>query len=60
MDLDSPDQAGQAYWQFMKDFYQGNKLIKGEVELGDKRVDLRNIHMPVLNVYAEEDHLRRR
>jgi polyhydroxyalkanoate synthase len=55
--FDSPDQAGQAYRQFMKDFYQGNKLIKGEVELGEKRVDLRNISMPVLNVYAEEDHL---
>ncbi|GIK41713.1 MAG: poly-beta-hydroxybutyrate polymerase [Chloroflexota bacterium] len=55
--FDSPDQAGQAYRQFMKDFYQGNKLIKGEVELGDKRVDLRRISMPVLNVYAEEDHL---
>ncbi len=55
--FDSPDQAGQAYRQFMKDFYQGNKLIKGEVELGGKRVDLRNIRMPVLNVYAEEDHL---
>ncbi|MCL4300363.1 MAG: class III poly(R)-hydroxyalkanoic acid synthase subunit PhaC [Anaerolineae bacterium] len=55
--FDSPDQAGQAYRQFMKDFYQGNKLIKGEVELGDKRVDLSRITMPVLNVYAEEDHL---
>lgn len=55
--FDSPDQAGQAYRQFMLDFYQGNKLIKGEVMLGDQRVDLKNISMPVLNVYAEEDHL---
>jgi polyhydroxyalkanoate synthase subunit PhaC len=34
--FDSPDQAGEAYRQFMKDFYQGNKLIKGEVEIGNK------------------------
>ena len=32
--FDSPDQAGETYRQFMKDFYQGNKLIKGEVEIG--------------------------
>jgi polyhydroxyalkanoate synthase len=55
--FDSPDQAGEAYRQFMKDFYQGNKLIKGEVEIGGRRVDLGNITMPVLNIYAEEDHL---
>jgi poly[(R)-3-hydroxyalkanoate] polymerase subunit PhaC len=55
--FDSPDQAGEAYRQFMKDFYQGNKLIKGEVKIGGKPVDLRKIRVPVLNVYAEEDHL---
>jgi polyhydroxyalkanoate synthase len=55
--FDSPDQAGEAYRQFMKDFYQENKLIKGEVMLGDKRVDLKNVRMPVLNLYAEKDHL---
>ena len=55
--FDSPDQAGEAYRQFMKDFYQGNKLIKGEVKIGGQPVDLRTITIPVLNVYAEEDHL---
>jgi polyhydroxyalkanoate synthase len=55
--FDSPDQAGEAWRQFVKDFYQANKLIKGEVEIGGKRVALSNITMPVLNVYAEEDHL---
>jgi polyhydroxyalkanoate synthase len=55
--FDSPDQAGEAYRQFMKDFYQENKLIKGEIVLGDKRVDLKNVRMPVLNLYAEKDHL---
>jgi polyhydroxyalkanoate synthase len=55
--FDSPDQAGEAYRQFMKDFYQANKLSKGELEIGGKRVDLKNVRMPVLNVYAEQDHL---
>ncbi len=55
--FDSPDQAGEAYRQFMKDFYQDNKLIKGEVMIGEQRVELEKIRMPVLNIYAEKDHL---
>ncbi len=55
--FDSPDQAGEAYRQFMKDFYQENKLIEGEVRIGETRVELGNIRMPVLNLYAEKDHL---
>lgn len=55
--FDSPDQAGEAYRQFMKDFYQGNKLVKGEVVIGDKTVDLKNVKCPVFNVYAIDDHL---
>jgi len=55
--FDSPDQAGETFRQFIKDFYQGKKLIKGEFTLGGNRVDLKNITMPVLNIYAEQDHL---
>lgn len=55
--FDSPDQAGEAYRQFMKDYYQRNALIKGEVVIGERRVDLANITMPVLNIYARDDHL---
>ena len=55
--FDSPDQAGAAFRQFAKDFFQQNKLIKGEVNIGDRRVNLGNIVMPVLNVYAAQDHL---
>ncbi|MBL1148382.1 MAG: class III poly(R)-hydroxyalkanoic acid synthase subunit PhaC [Pseudomonadota bacterium] len=54
---DSPDQAGEAYRQFIKDFYQQNLLIKGKVEIGGKTVDLKNVKMPVLNIFAEDDHL---
>ncbi|HPF57999.1 MAG TPA: class III poly(R)-hydroxyalkanoic acid synthase subunit PhaC [Candidatus Competibacteraceae bacterium] len=55
--FDSPDQAGEAFRQFAKDFFQQNKLIKGEVVIGDQRVDLHEVAMPVLNVYATQDHL---
>lgn len=55
--FDSPDQAGEAFRQFIRDFYQGNKLMKGGLSIGDKAVDLKNINMPVLNIYAEQDHL---
>ena len=55
--FDSPDQAGEAYRQFVKDFYQDNKLIAGEVVIGDQVVNLKNIDVPVLNIYAQDDHL---
>jgi polyhydroxyalkanoate synthase len=55
--FDSPDQAGEAWRQFIRDFYQQNKLIKGEVEIGGARVDLSRITMPVLNIYGTEDTL---
>jgi polyhydroxyalkanoate synthase len=55
--FDSPDQPGETLRQFLKDFYQGNKLVKGEFTLGGRRVDLKNITMPVLNIYAEFDTL---
>lgn len=55
--FNGPDSAGEAYREFVRDFLQGNKLVKGEVVLGGKRVDLANLTMPVLNVYATADHL---
>jgi polyhydroxyalkanoate synthase len=55
--FDSPDQAGEAFRQFIKDFYQQNKLIEGGLKLGDHDVDMANITLPILNIYAEQDHL---
>ncbi len=55
--FDSPDQAGEAFRQFIKDFYQGNKLVRGGLKIGAQEVHLGNIMMPVLNVFAEQDHL---
>lgn len=54
--FDSPGQAGEAFRQFINDMYHDNKLIKGEAMVGDKKVDLKNVTMPILNMYAERDH----
>lgn len=54
---DSPAQAGATYTKFIKDLYQNNKLVKGEFELGGRKVSLRNITMPVLTIFAKEDHI---
>jgi polyhydroxyalkanoate synthase len=52
---DRPDHPGEVLRQWLKDLYQDNKLIKNELELGGRKVDLRNITMPVLNIYATGD-----
>lgn len=54
---ESPDQAGECFRQFMKDLYQQNKLVKGELEVGGKKVNLKNLTCPLLNIFATEDHL---
>jgi polyhydroxyalkanoate synthase len=55
--FDSPDQAGETFRQFIKDFYQGNRLIEGGLRIGEREVDLKNVVCPVLNIYAMQDHL---
>ena len=54
---DRPHHPGEAAKQWLKDLYQDNKLVKGEFELGGEVVDLKKIAMPVLNVYAQDDHI---
>ncbi len=54
---ESPAQAGECFRQFMKELYQQNKLVKGELEVGGKKVNLKNLTSPLLNIYATEDHL---
>lgn len=55
--FDSPDQAGEAFRQFAKQFYQGNGFVNGGIDIGGRAVDLGYVDMPVLNVFAEADHL---
>jgi polyhydroxyalkanoate synthase len=54
--FDSPAQVGATLSQFIKDMYQDNKLIKGELELGGQTVNLKNITIPVLCACADRDH----
>ena len=54
---DRPDHPGEAAKQWLKDLYQQNKLVRNEWELDGRRIDLGNIKMPVLNVYALDDHI---
>ena len=55
--FDSPDQAGETFRKFIKEFYQENRLLNDELEINGKEVLLKNITMPVLNIFAEQDHL---
>jgi polyhydroxyalkanoate synthase len=55
--FDSPDQAGEAFRQFIKDFYQQNKLVEGGLMIGNQEVDLAKLKLPILNIFAEQDHL---
>jgi polyhydroxyalkanoate synthase len=52
---DRPDHPGEFVRQWFKDLYQDNKLVRNELELGGRKVDLRRITMPVLNVSADGD-----
>jgi polyhydroxyalkanoate synthase len=55
--FDSPAQAGAAFAQFTRWFFQENRLLKGTLEIGGRRVDLRQLTQPLLNIYAKQDHL---
>lgn len=55
--FDSPDQAGAAFREFSNWFYKENRLLKGTLELGGRKVDLHQVIHPVLNIYGKQDHL---
>jgi polyhydroxyalkanoate synthase len=54
---DRPDHPGAAAKQWFKDLYQENKLIKNAFVLDGQAVNLQNITMPVLNIFALNDHI---
>jgi len=54
---DTPPIAGETFRQWISDIYQKNLLVKNEMKLRDKIVDLSTIKVPLLNIIAEEDHL---
>ena len=54
---DRPDHPGEAAKQWFKELYQDNKLIKNQFQLDGVAVDLSKVTMPVLNIFALNDHI---
>jgi polyhydroxyalkanoate synthase subunit PhaC len=55
--LDQVPFAGEAYRQLASDLFKENKLIKGEIMVGNKQVDLRNIKANLFVVSGSRDNL---
>ncbi len=55
--FDSPAIPGSVFEEFIERWYQKNELIENKYEINGKKVDLQNITMPVLALYAEKDHI---
>jgi len=49
--------TGAAFRQFAIQYVRENRLVKGELEIQGRCVDLSNIRAPLLNVVAQYDHL---
>jgi polyhydroxyalkanoate synthase len=49
--------AGATFRQFVEDLYRRNRLVRGEVVLDGRRVDLSRITCPLLLLTAGSDHL---
>ncbi len=48
---------GAAFRQWVRDFYQQNRLVAGELELRGHRVDMSEISCPVLNIAGRKDYI---
>jgi polyhydroxyalkanoate synthase subunit PhaC len=55
--FDSPPQSAAALAQFVRWFYQENRLVRDTLTVGSRRASLREIRAPLLNLYALEDHI---
>ena len=48
---------GAAFKQWITEFYQQNKLSKGEMELRGRKIDLSKIDVPFLSIAGTKDHI---
>ncbi|PFO06384.1 hydroxyalkanoic acid synthase [Bacillus sp. AFS076308] len=55
--LDQVPFAGEAYRQLARDLFKENKLVKGEMMVGNKVVDLKNIKANLFVVSGSRDNL---
>jgi polyhydroxyalkanoate synthase len=49
--------AGETFREFVKQLYQRNELVMGEMKLREMPVKLQNITCPLLTLVADHDHL---
>jgi polyhydroxyalkanoate synthase len=54
---DRPDHPGAAGRQWLRELYQENRLYEGRFVLSGQTVDLSAIDIPVLNIFALDDHI---
>lgn len=54
---DRPHHPAEAAKQWMNELYKENRLAKGEFYLDGRKVDLKKLTMPILNIYATRDHI---
>lgn len=52
---DAPSQPAKAFTEFVTEFYQQNKLIKGQYQVNGTVVELSNVQMPTLTITADND-----
>ena len=55
--MDGVPFPGEAFRQWIKDFYQRNKLINDQLTIAGQHVHLSNITTPLMSIAAESDHL---
>ena len=48
---------GEMFRQFSNWFYKENRLKNGTLAVSGKPVDLKQVTMPLLNIYATQDHI---
>ncbi|MBI2568985.1 MAG: alpha/beta fold hydrolase [Candidatus Schekmanbacteria bacterium] len=51
------DYPGEAFRQFLRDFFKGNKLKDGRMVFGDEEADLSRVTCPVLAFIGESDRI---
>jgi polyhydroxyalkanoate synthase len=49
--------AGATFREFIKKLYQENQLVRGQFQLGNRRIELARIVCPLLLLTAKNDHL---
>ena len=49
--------AGEAFREYVQDYYRDNRMVEGSLKLRGSRLDFTGYSGPVLNIIAEKDHI---